>query len=44
MDKCYVITKMVEYLSENSHYDPEFHVLRVFGNLYSAKNHLLKLS
>ena len=44
MDKCYVITKRVEYLSENSHYDPEFHVLCVFNNLYSAKNHLLKLS
>lgn len=44
MDKCYVITKRVEYLSENSHYDPEFHVLCVFNNLYSAKNYLLKLS
>ena len=44
MDKCYVITKRVEYLSENLHYDPEFHVLRVFGKLYSAKNYLLELS
>lgn len=44
MDKCYVITKKVEYLSENLHYDPEFHVLRVFSNLDSAKKYLLKLS
>lgn len=44
MEKCYVITKRVEYLSKVFHHDPEFHVLRVFNNLYSAKNHLLKLS
>ena len=44
MNKCYVITKRVEYLSDNLHYDPEFHVLCVFNNRYSAKNHLLKLS
>ena len=44
MDKCYVITKMEEYLSEVLDYEPEFHVLRVFGNLDSAKKYLLKLS
>ena len=44
MDKCYVITKRVEYLSKVFHHDPEFHVLCVFNNLYSAKNYLLKLS
>lgn len=44
MDKCYVITEKIEHLSEAFDYDPEFHVLCVFSNLDSAKNHLLKLS
>ena len=44
MDKCYVITKMEEYLSDVFDYEPEFHVLCVFNNLDSAKKHILKLS
>lgn len=44
MNECYVITKREEYISDVFHYYPEFHVLRVFSNLDSAKKYLLKLS
>ena len=44
MNKCYVITKSEKSISDVFDYYHEFHVLRVFGNIDSAKKYLLKLS